>query len=254
MINEVQNLLNEYQAWLRDRTILRQIDGWVEITTPYLDRHNDYMQIYVKRDDGGFLLTDDGYTIGDLERSGCKLDSKKRQDLLRTTINGFGVRLRDDTLEVHASADNFPLRKHNLVQAMLSVNDMFALALPMVTSIFWEDVASWMDLHEMRYTPRVKFTGTSGYDHLFDFVIPKWRTHPERILRVINRPNRDTAEAAAFAWHDTREVRSTESRAYAFLNDSERIPSPSVLDALRAYEVRPILWSERDSVRDELAA
>jgi hypothetical protein len=72
MIDDVQKLLNDYQVWLKDRTVLRQIDDWVEITTPYLDRHNDYVQIYAKKTNGGFTLTDDGYTIDDLEQGGCK--------------------------------------------------------------------------------------------------------------------------------------------------------------------------------------
>lgn len=46
----------------------------------------------------------------------------------------------------------------------------------------------------------------------------------------------------------------TDSRAYALLNDGEQPISSSVLDALRSYEVRPVMWSRRDEVRDELAA
>jgi len=75
MITEIQRLLDDYLAWLRDKTALRQVDEWVEITTPYLDRHNDYVQIYAKKADTGFVLTDDGYTIDDLDQSGCKLQS-----------------------------------------------------------------------------------------------------------------------------------------------------------------------------------
>ncbi len=200
MIHEIQKLLDDYIAWLKDKTILRQIDDWVEITTPYLDRHNDYIQIYAKRENNGFVLTDDGYTIEDLEQSGCKLDSPKRQDLLKMTLNGFGVQLHRNTLTVRASQDNFAIRKHNLVQAMLAVNDMFYLAAPMVASLFYEDVVAWLDLHDVRYTPKVKFTGKTGYDHLFDFVIPKSRRQPERIIQTINRPSRDTAQAVAFAF------------------------------------------------------
>jgi len=85
MIQEIERLLNDYVAWLKDKTVLRQIDNWVEITTPYLDRHNDYVQIYAQRENGRLLLTDDGYTIDDLEQSGCKLESRKRQDLRRMT-------------------------------------------------------------------------------------------------------------------------------------------------------------------------
>jgi Domain of unknown function DUF1829/Domain of unknown function DUF1828 len=254
MIEEIQRLLDAYHAWLKDKTVVRQIEQWIEITTPYLDRHNDYIQIYAKKTNGGFVLTDDGYTINDLEQSGCKLQSPKRQELLKMTLNGFGVQQRDNALEVHASPENFALRKHNLVQAMLAVNDLFYLAVPMVASLFYEDVVAWLDVHDVRYTPKVKFTGKTGYDHLFDFVIPKSRQQPERIVQTINRPSRDTAQLVVFSWSDTKEVRSADSRAYALLNDSEQPVSPSVLDALKSYDVRPVPWSQRESARAELAA
>jgi len=254
MIEEIQNLIDSYLAWLKDKTILRQVKDWVEITTPYLDRHNDYLQIYAKRQNGTYLLTDDGYVLEDLDQSGCKLESPKRQALLKITLNGFGVQEKEGRLEVHASSDNFSLRKHNLIQAMLAVNDLFYLAVPVVASLFYEDVVAWLDLHEIRYTPKVKFTGKSGFDHLFDFVIPKSRTFPERILHTINRPSRDTAQALAFSWLDTKDVRPPDSKAYAFLNDSEQAISTSVIDALYNYEVNPILWSKREEVRQDLAA
>jgi hypothetical protein len=254
MIGEIQALIEKYVAWLKHKTILRQLDDSVEITTPYLDRHNDYLQIYAKRDNGGFLLTDDGYIMADLEQSGCPLDSEKRQALLKMTLNGFGVKLNHDHMETRASADNFALRKHNLVQAMLAVNDLFYLAAPIVTSLFFEDVVTWLDVSEIRYTPKVKFTGKSGYDHLFDFVIPKSQRKPERIIRAINRPNKDTAESLVFSWIDTKEVRPADSHAYAFLNDTEGPVPQGVVDALRSYDVASVPWSQREQAKQELAA
>jgi len=254
MIDEIQKLLDQYLAWLKEKTTLNQVKDWIEITTPYLDRHNDCLQIYAKRENNGFLLTDDGYVIGDLRRSGCDLESKKRKDLLALTLNGFGVKLDADNLVVHASSDNFALRKHNLVQSMLAVNDLFYLAVPMVASLFLEDVTAWLDIHEIRYTPKVKFTGKSGYDHLFDFVIPASKKQPERILQTINRPSRNTAQVVAFSWIDTKEVRPANSRAYAFLNDSEHTPTGSVLEALENYGVHSVPWSAREQAREELAA
>jgi hypothetical protein len=254
MLDEIRQLVDQYQLWLRDRTTLRQVGDHVEVTTPYLDRHNDYLQIYAARANGGFVLTDDGYVLDDLRLSGCKLDSEKRQALLKVTLNGFGVQLNEGALEVHASGDNFAVRKHNLLQAMLAVNDLFYLATPIVTSLFLEDVVDWLDRLEVRYTPRVKFTGKTGYDHLFDFVIPKSRQQPERILRAINRPTKDAAQSTAFSWIDTKEVRPADSRAYALLNDSDREVSASVADALRSYEVKPVVWSRRTEIEQELAA
>lgn len=254
MIDEIQVLLDKYLLWLKDKTILRQVNDWVEITTPYLDRHNDYLQMYARKENGSFQLTDDGYVIGDLRRAGCELESKKRKDLLNQTLNGFGVKLIDDMLTVRASPENFALKKHNLVQAMLAVNDLFYLAVPMVASLFLEDVTAWLDLNDIRYTPKVKFTGKTGYDHLFDFVIPASRKQPERILHAINRPSRETAQSLAFSWIDTKEVRPANSRAYAILNDSEHSPTVTVLDALKNYNVSPVLWSRREEVKEELAA
>src|SRR5258708_7667218 len=177
------------------------------------------------------LLNDYSYPIPDLEASGCNLHTEKRQDLLKMTLNGYGVRMNNSALEVHATPETFPLRKHSLIQAMLAVNDLFYLAKPVVENLFFEDVVAWLDANEIRYTPEAKFTGTSGYDHLFNFVIPKSRKQPERIVQAITRPTRDTALSFINAWTDTRQVRPPESKAYAVLNDTEQPLSGSVIEA-----------------------
>lgn len=252
--SEIQNLLDEYTRWLKEKTQVRQVDDWVEITTPYLDRHNDYLQIYAQRRDNEYLLTDAGYILQDLELSGCRLDTPKRKALLMMTLNGFGVKLNGEMLEVHTSAAHFALSKHNLIQAMLAVNDLFSLATPMTANLFYEDVVAWLDAHEIRYTSNVKFTGHSGFDHLFDFIIPRSRAQPERILKAISSPNRETAQAVSFSWFDSKDVRPPDSKAYAILNDAARPVQAGVLDALRSYDVTPVVWSMRDQVEDELAA
>jgi hypothetical protein len=252
---DIQSRLDSYVAWIKEKTTLRELgDAWVEITTPYLDRHNDALQIYARRENGGYVLTDDCYTIHDLEASGCTLATGKRQDLLRMTLNGFGIKLNHDALEIHATAETFPLRKHNLIQAMLAVNDLFYLAQPMVASLFYEDVVEWLDANDVRYTPKVKFTGASGYDHLFDFVIPKSRRQPERIVQAINRPTRDTAESFMHKWSDTRSVRAADSQAYAVLNDREQAVPAGVLEAFRNYAIDPVLWSRRTEAIGKIAA
>ena len=254
MIEEVQSLLDGYWRWLRDQTSLRSINDWVEITTPYLDRHNDCIQIYARRRNGKFLLTDDGYILQDLASSGCKIESPRRRALLQTTVAGFGVKKNGDALEVTATPDNFALRKHNFVQAMLAVNDLFYLAPPEIANLFHEDVADWLDRSGVRFTPGAKFSGHSDYDHLFHFVVPKSRKAPERLLRAIDHPDRNAAQMMAFAWHDIRETRPRDVRVYAVLTDSDRTVSDGAISAMRNYDVRPVPWSERDKAREELAA
>ena len=254
MIDEIRRLTDSYYTWLRDNTDLEATDDYIEITTPFLDRHNDHMQIYVESTTGGFLLTDDGYTIADLEMSGCNLRSSKRQALLQTTLNGFGVRNLNDELQVTASHDDFAQKKHNLLQAMLAVNDLFYLASPTVAGFFYEDVVAWLDTAEVRYSPRIKFTGKSGYDHHYDFVIPKSNRRPERVLMAINNPDRNAFQRVGWLWQDTQQARPVDSRAFALLNDAEQFVSDDVITAFQNYGVNPVPWSQRESVREELAA
>ena len=253
MIEQITTLVDQYAAWIRDRTSLRKINGdWVEITTPYLDRHNDCLQIYARKQNDSFLLTDDGEILEDLTLSGCSFDSPKRQKLLSVALAGFGIKNEDGRLEVTATKDNFPQRKHSLVQSMLAVNDLFCLSGSHVASLFYEDVTNWLDLNDVRYSPNVAFAGKGGLIHHYDFLIPRSKSYPERLLKAISRPNRDAAVNFAFSWVDTRETRPDNSQALAFLNDQERKISGEVIDTLRSYHIEPIGWSDREKVRDAL--
>ena len=254
MIDEVQRLVDQYWNWLQEQTTIREVGNHVEITTPYLDRHNDCFQMYAGRHEDGFILTDDGYVLNDLAQAGVDATSGKRGLLLEETLNGFGVREVAGALQVEASPEDFGLRKHNLLQAMLAVSDMFYLASPTVENLFHEDVIAWLDTSSIRYTPNVKLSGKSGFDHKFDFVIPKSPDQPERVCRSINRPDRNAAQTMVFAWEDTKEARDPNAVAYAILNDADRSVSRFVDKALESYDVRPVRWSTRGEAIKNLAA
>ncbi|MEI8389558.1 MAG: DUF1829 domain-containing protein [bacterium] len=254
MIKDVKNLLDDYYKWLKDKTVLKELGEYCEITTPYLDRHNDYIQIYLKRKDNNFILTDDSYTITDLVQTGCSLDSPRRKLLLQATLNGFGVKLEKDALIVKSTVDNFPLKKHNLVQAILAVNDMFYLATANIKSLFYEDVRNWLDISDIRYSERITFLGHSGYPRTFDFLISKSKEAPERIIKTINNPSRGSADNLAFDWLDTKDNRPENSKAYAIINDLDRKVSSSIIDALENYNIKPVLFTKIDKMKQELAA
>ncbi len=254
MIDEIRQLTDDYYTWLRNSTDIEPAGEFVEITTPFLDRHNDHMQIYAEATNGGILLSDDGYTIVDLAMSGCEINTPKRQELLQLTLNGFGVHRVGDELQVTATQNDFAQKKHNLLQAMMAVNDLFYLASPTIASFFYEDVVAWLDAAQIRYSPRIKLAGKSGYDHQYDFVIPKSNSQPERVLMAINNPDRSGFQRVGWNWTDTQQARPVDSRAFALLNDAKQAVSSNVIQAFQNHNWRVVPWSERESVRDELAA
>jgi len=254
MITEVNKLLNSYYSWLKENTVLKQIDEYVEITTPYLDRHNDFLQIYVKKEGPNFLLSDGGYIISDLMSSGCSFDSPKRKELLKITLNGFAVNNEGNTLFTISDSKSFSLKKHNLIQAMLAVNDLFYTSRPYIASLFIEDVAKWLDSNNIRFIQNLKFTGKTGFDFSFHFAIPKSSKQPERILQAISYPSKVSVENFILSWIDTREARPKDSKAFALLNDQELEIKPNIYEALVNYEIKATTWSERKTIVEELVA
>ena len=254
MINDMPSLLDRYTGWLRDNTLLREVDEWVEISTPFLDRHNDCVQIYVKPSDGGYVLTDHGYTIDDLEFSGCKLNTATRKELLNITLNGFGVCRKGNALQVDATFEDFALQKQSLLQAMLAVNDLHYTARPTVASLFAEDVAEWLTKSKILYDRNVDFKGKTGLNVRYDFVIRKSGMQPKRALWTISNPNPDSAKRTAFAWEDTREALGSKYKAFAMLNDKEKPVPENVSIALFNYGIQPLKYSALDEAIEQLHA
>jgi len=156
---ECQKLIDAYVGWLRQGLSVDEVGDACELTTPFLDRHNDHLQVYATRRNGNITLSDDGYILSDLRTSGLELDTPKRKIVLDSVLNGLGVRAEGGRLLVEASAGNVGQRLHSLVQAMLAINDMFVMGQSRVASFFFEDVRSFLDAHNVRYTPRVKLAG-----------------------------------------------------------------------------------------------
>ena len=113
----------QYIEWLHDKTS-RPINGWIEITTPFVDRHHDHLQIYARPENNRYLLTDDSYVIEDLEQSGFHVDTIQSKEILETILKGFHVHRVDNALVTYATTENFSVRKHSLIQAMLAVDHL----------------------------------------------------------------------------------------------------------------------------------
>ena len=244
---ECEHLIGDYLRWLKEGLRVSELDGSCQVATPFLDRHNDEIEIYIEKRNGGLVLTDDGYTLTDLQATGMTFETAKRKTHLQSILNGFGVRQENGELLVAATAHDFPQKKHALVQAILSVNDMFVMAEEHVLSLFKEDVTRFLDENAIPVFPDFKLSGRSGFDHKFDFGLPKTAHKPQRVLQAFNILSKDQALSFAFAVADVRTVRADPLQAFTFLNDAEHPVNDDNLAAIRAYDIQPLFWSQRQN-------
>ena len=244
-----QQVISDYLNWIRDNTIAKTIEeGKIcTISTPFLDRHNDHLDIYLVKNDDFFMITDNGYTLSDLRMSGFEINTPKRDTILKTVLNGFGVKLNNDNqLYVDATTNNLGQKKHYLLQAILAVNDMYNLSQETVLSLFKEDVELYFKSNEIIFSKDIKLTGKSGFDHNIDFLVPASRNLPERLIKTINKPKKDTVLSSIMAFNDIIQTRESDTKNFVVYNDIEREVSRDIIDALDNYGVFHIPWSQKE--------
>ncbi len=247
-------LKEKYINWLEKEISVNQIGEYLEITSPFLDRYNDYLQVYAKLEkDDEIILTDDSYIINNLQMSGIDIKSTKRKQLLESFLNKYNVKLEDNALVIKSGIEDFPQKILFLIQAMLNVDDMFMLSQNKVASIFLEDVTEFLDSKEIFYSKDVSFIGKSGFVYSYEYLLQRTKDKPERLCKVINNPNKQNFQNTIFMWNDTKETRDNNSELIVFLNDENKIDA-TVIEGFKNYDVNTIPWSERENHLDLLRA
>ena len=216
----------QYLEWLKQNIEQYQVrDSIFRITLPFLDRNNDCVEVYiVDNGDGTYQITDDGATINDLEFSGFDIEtSERRKKILNSIIAAYGItRLDTNELVVKCTRDDLPLKKH--------------------------------DANDVRYVDNICLTGKSKLTTHYDFAIARSKKSAERFIKVVNNMDLNAARNIIFAWNDTKDMRQPEAKLYAFIQNTDKKISDDAIGALKEYEIKPALWSKKDSYISELIA
>ncbi len=247
---DIQVMIKEYTDWLYSGFTAVKVGEYYELTTPYLDRYNDHLQIYVQQTANGcYFLTDDGAIIRNLKSSGFSISrSPKRKDMLNRIARNFGVTINGDCLEIVATKSNYPQKKHMLLQSMMSIDDMFVAEPNAVKNFFAEDVGLFLDANDIFYSRDFSLVGKTGSLYVYDYHIQRTKEKPERFCKAINHMSEGTRNLTLFNWVDTKEKRSDKGELILFLNDEKEINN-SDLEAFQSYDVNYILWSKRQETQ-----
>ncbi|MEW6087507.1 MAG: DUF1828 domain-containing protein [bacterium] len=249
----MKELIQSYIDWLKQKITYKEINGYYEITTPFVNHINDYIQIYLKKDaNDKIIMTDDGETISNLEMEGLDLSSPSRKKELEIILNGFGVMVKGNELMTFATPSTFPVKKHNLIQAVLSVDDLFVLAEPKVEAFFLEDVVNFLMQNSVRFSRNIILQGKSTFQHKFDILIPPSDKAGERILKVVNSPKKQNIMAHLFAFEDTKLARNNEG--IMILNDLEKEIPSEVSQAIAEYGIIEFPWTRKEERKLRLVA
>lgn len=247
------NLVDTYLKWLKDNTTLKKIGGLTEITTPFTNCFNDYIQFYVEKKDNSFILTDEGETISNLKFSGVEINTPHRKKELQRILNTFGVRLEKDTLKAISTIENFAQTKHLFIQALMNIDDMYLLSTGKTESFFLDDVKDLFDNNQIDYLDNFMITGKSGLPRQIDFFVTD-RNKRKNYIKLINRISKQKIELTIFTFDDIKRAREEEFNSVLLINDREESLDEKYENEITAYGCMPVYWSEREDFVHRLTA
>lgn len=251
---DINSLINKYIQYIHANFEIEEIDKKTyEITTPFLDSSNDYIVIYAIINGDKIKLSDDSDTLNSLALKGMQFNTEKRQQELEIILNGFGIQRENNELFVEASVSNFASKQHNILQALISVNDMFVLVNNKISSFFFDDVARFLDSIDSRYISSVSLEGKSHLNHKFDFIISKSKKSKERLIKLLNNPKKDNLKSSLFSFLDLQDDRIKNSESIIILNDSNITVPDDITQATNQYGIKPILWSQKENYKNLLS-
>ena len=248
--------VDNYLKWLKNNTLQVQIDKNISrLTFPFVDNNNTATELYIINNKDNYTITDDGYTFSELELVNFDFNSGRRKSIIDKILNNYAVNKDDDNaLYVECTKETLALKKHLLIQCILKINDLTQLSHNNIKTLFNEEVENFMLDNDIRYTKDIVLIGKSKLQSNYDFTIGRSKRAPERIIKLIKSIDSNQVKGTIFSWEDVKENRDYDSQLITIINDPNRKASKDSLNAFKEYNIKPLLWSERDKYKELLSA
>ena len=234
---DIKSLVDEYIDFLKKNITYKQIERGYEITTPFLDEKNDWIQLYVRDIDGqDILLSDGGACLSYLEDLGINL-TPKRSEQLSNILRNFGVSLtHDNCLTIHCTVQNFAKKKHSILQAIIKVYDLSLSAQTRTIVDFSSEIVDYFNKNNIYFMQDISIVGKTGFVHTYDFSLARDQLFNERFCKTLNKLNRTNVVNTIFGWQETKEQRRGPSDLIVFTNELTN-SSESYVKGLMEYGI-----------------
>jgi len=117
------------------------------VFTPFMFEDGDHLSIVLKRENGRWMLSDEGHTYMHLTYDLDEKDLQRgtRQKIITNALSVFRVQDREGELILTIEADQYGDALYSFVQALLRITDVTYLSRERVRSTFMEDFRAFME-------------------------------------------------------------------------------------------------------------
>lgn len=220
------------------------------VFTPFLFEDGDHLAIVMRKENGRWLLSDEGHTFMHLTYELDERDLQKgtRQKIVSNALNTFQVDDRDGELVLPVPDERYGDALYSFIQALLKISDVTFLSRERVRSTFLDDFRAFIENHVPE--PRRVFDWADAQrDPEGKYRVDVRVNGLARPLFVYALPSDDRVRDATIALHQF-ERWGIEFRSLAIFEDQEQI-NRRVL--ARFSDVNEKQYSSLSGNRDRIA-
>ena len=117
------------------------------IFTPFMFEDGDHLAIILKRENGAWILSDEGHTYMHLTYDLDEKDLQRgtRQKIITNALSVFSVHDREGELIIPIQEEQYGDALYSFIQALLRITDVTYLSRERVRSTFMEDFMAFME-------------------------------------------------------------------------------------------------------------
>ncbi|MDC8448388.1 MAG: DUF1828 domain-containing protein [Nitrospira sp.] len=167
------------------------------VFTPFLFEDGDHLAIVLKREQGRWILSDEGHTYMHLTYDLDEKDLQRgtRQKIITSALSAFSVNDRNGELTLGIQDNHYGDALYSFVQALLKISDVTYLSRDRVRSTFMEDFRTFMQERVPESRRRFDWYD-SGHDPEGKYVVDCRVNGMARPLLVYALPNDDKVRDA----------------------------------------------------------
>ena len=167
------------------------------VFTPFLFEDGDHLAIVLKREQGRWILSDEGHTYMHLTYDLDEKDLQRgtRQKIITSALSAFSVNDRNGELTLGIQDNHYGDALYSFVQALLKISDVTYLSRDRVRSTFMEDFRTFMQERVPESRRRFDWYD-AGHDPEGKYVVDCRVNGMARPLLVYALPNDDKVRDA----------------------------------------------------------
>lgn len=258
----LETIQDEYIKWIRDNTHFTNVlNNAVELSSPFIDSLSENIKLYIEPDSNRFKVTDDGYTIWNLDSLGSSIrKGSQRFFMLQSIVERYNISYDEDNKELFIYAQQKDLGQaiHSLLQSTLAISDLLQINKKTIKNLFFEEVNEYFNENEDVFDPfpDIEIQGKSKLTHRFDYLM-NVKNKEKKLVRLVNNLDQVQLERTLLSWQDTSKQRLKRYKEnlgmVVLINDKNKPISDSFDEAFKQYDIDPIEFSNKTAVKESLS-